>query len=1300
MPEEATDVGDTSAAHGTLGLSTAPGKDTWSQSDVKTAQDEGEDDDRKAHVAKYNQNVPSQEEIHGQSSISTTALDFVSALASGQFEIFTSGQLSLDDVTVRVAGRGGYATIEIGTLTQPRKHLVAVKRSLVQSELETGSPKDSKRVLGKGFEHLVRELRVLGHDQVRRHENIVRLKGICLDDFNGFPSLALAIEYTPLGTLRSFLIDHAQTLPIAERIGFVIQGGRGLEALHRLSVCHADVKIDNALVFKSPAADNGAASWVVKISDLGQSIIASRGQPEGRVPCRPGTRLLEAPEIRSGEAFLDPSYDIKAALRTDVFSFGLFAWEVLKYGHSYWDPEWAEPGALQVDMDTMEHFLNSLPADRLLWYGTEFLRHLNEPDDAESLVRLFEGTLRDSPQDRRPLSELLEDLVVPSQELPSALPPDDEANGAKSDFSFDSSDIDAILTTLGLGFDHRSSIASWGMHNSFYDIIFQGAFVGAHDVVSDLPLRLQQAIVSELKTMAFSDSSQSHSSGHSAMIVSECYTVGFGGSHDMEQVVEWLGTAASKGYRKAGLIYHRVYHALGVAPKDIVGTEHGKAIETAVGHISSEDYLPERIRFLSRQVMEAARKGILWTPCPCSAHEHEQMMMVGPDEILLSVFNEAEVDKLLPLHVASWLGEEALVLHLLQSTPPETQSALGFNAAHFACFGGRLSMLELLIKNNVPLVAASFRAITPLHLIIFFQPKDVAAAMRLLLDNGCETEAHSSEVNWEAHDLLIEGTPMQWALQTRNRGLVRLLLPLYAKSPDIVWLAVVIEYFYWELLEEILPHLQQIHNLSSQLLAVLHTSTRPYLHWIVHGRDYSQAIQKTVQLCKDNDFIGYNAEGTSQLDTLLCNLRTSTDILMFNSSLEVSSAEYVRYRKPGPYSYPLIVTAFQKTAHREGFRDLLTKLVDFYSLEELEDGSFNFAGSLLGEAVTHDNVMGARILLERGVNVNKSYTICGVIITNPMQTCLSERASPEMLSLLVEYGADLMAKSPMTGLTPLHSLIVGRTQVKDILDILSKRQQPDQVYIEALHRSFGTILLRDVRYNETSVSPGKQQSKRPRLRRDLEEQFRQLLMHSKFAPFVDCPQYEGGPTMLQQAAYLANISTVKLLLDAGADATRPFQHGNSSYAPLQLLCMTGRGLYAAREAGMANHPALEYFTMSQVMEVATELLQWHLAHGDDLFEGIVELHIACRAMDEETIAKYIERGQSMKSKGRWPGIEHLVTPRELALLPLDDNEGPLAALIPGFEDELLNQDVMDLLAGPEPELSEDDASVRTEDLEH
>jgi serine/threonine protein kinase len=358
----------------------------------------------------------SEDELGGQASISTTALDFVSALATSRFELLASSALNINHLTFRLAGRGGYATIEIGTISWPHERLVAVKRSLVQSEPQANAPKDSKKVLGKGFEHIVRELRILGHEQLRKHGNIINLEGVCLDDFNGLPSLALVMEYSELGTLRAFLIENAETFSPDERINFVLQAGRGLEALHHLRVCHADVKIDNALVFKSLSEKNGISSWVVKISDFGQSVIASRDDPDGRVPCRPGTHLLEAPEIRRGQAFQDPCFNIQAALQTDVFSFGLFGWEVMKNGQGYVDMAWLELSGQQMDVDIVENFLNNMPDDSLFCYAADFARGFDDKSVVQVLLSFFEGALRDQPQSRRTMSELMVTLALQDKE--------------------------------------------------------------------------------------------------------------------------------------------------------------------------------------------------------------------------------------------------------------------------------------------------------------------------------------------------------------------------------------------------------------------------------------------------------------------------------------------------------------------------------------------------------------------------------------------------------------------------------------------------------------------------------------------------------------------------------------------------------------------------------------------------------------------------------------------------------------------------------------------------------------------
>ncbi|KAF5589969.1 serine threonine kinase [Fusarium pseudocircinatum] len=1157
--------------------------------------------------------LPSHDPPINQASISSTALDFVYALSTVDFELYTSAQLHFDGTTVRVAGRGGYATVEIGTIRRS-KNLVAVKRSLMQWENhQLTHPQDSKRILGKGFEQVVQELRILGHKRVRSHDNIVSLEGFCLDEVNGVPSLAFVIEYSHLGTLREFLIQNNNALSLDELFNLALQGARGLDALHKLLVCHGDVKIDNALVFESSTKTNGKDCWVVKVSDFGQSIIASRDDPAGRVPCRPGTRLREAPEIRRGQAFQDPGYDIQAALKTDVFSFGLFVWEVMKNGQGYFDPAWAVLNGRQYNADTMEDFLDNLPGDDLLTYGTEC-------EDKK--------TIPDSP-----------------------------------------SDLGAIFAKLGFDVDDESSIGTWGTSKSFYDLIDQADISGYYTMISRVPMLLQRKILAELKGMAISDSTETHSSGHSAMTVAECYTLGFGGSHDIAQVVLWLGTAASKGFKKAGLVYHRVCEAVDILSQDLSGTDDGKALEMALKGIPTEKYLSERIFHHSRTVLENARQKFF---------DHGANSLLGmTDSIFLSAFSDAKVDNLLPLHAASWLGEEALVAELLKSTPPDAQSALGFNAAHFACLGGHVSILKLLSKHNVPLSAASLQFITPLHLAIFFQPGDLAAAVKLLLEHGCSLETRTHTVKWDAHDLSIYGTPMQWALQTRNRNLAHILLPLQAQSPSPEWLDSVLQDFYWELLEDLLPYFQG----PMDDVVTLQPATRPFSRWIAHGRDCSQAIEKTIRLCHDNGILGFTTDGISRLQLIMPSTRTVTDFLMFNYALDVCSADYIRYRGSEPFSSPLIVSAFQRTNHQEALRDTLSRLTTYYTIDELEDDRLADGYNLLGVAVARNNVTAARILLERGVDVNKSYTIGGVSIMSPIQTCLFGRPLPEMLSLLVEYGADLLAKCSMTGLTPLQLLLVGPVQGGDILDILATHSQPDQVYIEALYKSFTRFCYMTVRHG-LGTSLSSQEMKKPQLRTHYLEQFRRLLMDPRFVRFVDEPHHPDGSTMIQQAASIVHHPAVRLLLDAGANASRPFSRGNTSILPLQLAVLKGRLLQEAKIDSPDPLPGTEYISMDLVMEVTTELLQWHLARSDGLFDGISELHIAYSMMYAEGIKKYLEAGQSLEAKGHWPGIENAVTPRELCRDSFwNDESGYSIQLFPFVEEEGLGQEYRDLLAG-------------------
>jgi len=227
--------------------------------------------------------------------------------------------------------------------------------------------------------------------------------GICSDRGDHLQSFALVLEYSPYGTLKAFLSGKGEAVSTVASVDLILQVGRGLAALHGLKVAHCDVKTENVLVF----SEDGA--WRAKVSDFGQSLVAPRDSPNARLELRHGTPLLNAPEIRKGRAFLDPQFDIHAALLTDVFSFGLLAWEVLKHGQCFFDVAWV---GRDMTIGEMEAFLNRLPPDRLCAYAAEFLDTVTLELPLRSALRLaFNACLADSPGGRKSMPEAVEILI-------------------------------------------------------------------------------------------------------------------------------------------------------------------------------------------------------------------------------------------------------------------------------------------------------------------------------------------------------------------------------------------------------------------------------------------------------------------------------------------------------------------------------------------------------------------------------------------------------------------------------------------------------------------------------------------------------------------------------------------------------------------------------------------------------------------------------------------------------------------------------------------------------------------------
>jgi serine/threonine protein kinase len=329
--------------------------------------------------------------------LSSSALDFLAVItATRGISIYKSRELQDRELGHLSLGSGGFCTVQQGRTREGE--IVAIKQNRHRT-LDRGQ--QDIQAFERELHQLCLELRILSHDYLRGHPNIIDILGICLDEENRRPYLSLVLEHSSYGTLKSFLVKHHDTIQDETLVDFMLQVSRGITALHRLKICHGDIKPQNVLIFQNNA------SWTLKISDLGQSIVGISDDSSAVVDCKIGTPLMNAPEIRSGVALADLLYDIEAAMATDVFSFGLLVWEIIKKGQCYFEEFWQGQRSDAIDVDLMEEYLNTLPHNELLNKSIHYLEGITIDSCIRTrLERLFRGSLQDIPRERKSMSQL------------------------------------------------------------------------------------------------------------------------------------------------------------------------------------------------------------------------------------------------------------------------------------------------------------------------------------------------------------------------------------------------------------------------------------------------------------------------------------------------------------------------------------------------------------------------------------------------------------------------------------------------------------------------------------------------------------------------------------------------------------------------------------------------------------------------------------------------------------------------------------------------------------------------------
>ena len=518
-------------------------------------------------------------------------------------------------------------------------------------------------------------------------------------------------------------------------------------------------------------------------------------------------------------------------------------------------------------------------------------------------------------------------------------------------------------------------------------------------------------------------------------------------------------------------------------------------------------------------------------------------------------------------------------------------------------------------------------------------------AVDLLLSNGAAPDTDTTAaIKWEDHDIILAGTPLDWAVLTRNKQLFHSLAP-YSQGQNCLRIA--IGHFFWDIQEELLKKSRSQDHTQKESVYI-YTIKNPFSHWIAHGLDRITSIEKTVKICQ-NLHITDEDDHSTPLMTIVSASRVDDDFRLIEAMAAVSSDSVVKQTNNDGFS--ALLYAISMANCNNSWLKTLQTLTKRYTVDELQQKITFCSGSFLHLAVSMNSVVGARVLLQNGVEIN--HPTYDEHKSTPLHICMMISGSIQMFALLVEYGAALQIRDKVTGDTPLQARFAGIQVSPGLADMALQHMHEESIYSETIHQML-------------SLTMGLKRSHRS----DAREAFRHLLASQSTAKYINCVD-KSGATLVQRAAYHLHLDSLLLLLESNADASIPFHVGDSQILPLQIACSVGRLYWMNHTVDSLHRREKREISLA----VATELLQWHDARGDQLFRGISVLHLASHMAISAEVQKLLSEGKyNPDAKGCWPSLNHNVTPRELGEAELAEDIAALETFEPQFVKDMENSD--------------------------
>lgn len=600
--------------------------------------------------------------------------------------------------------------------------------------------------------------------------------------------------------------------------------------------------------------------------------------------------------------------------------------------------------------------------------------------------------------------------------------------------------------------------------------------------------------------------------------MSQCLQISFGSVYNKDDILSWLESAFVLGNPFALLWFPRI---CGTLCPDAKILSQFKLVDRGLGE-PNESYLASTIR---------RREFGGWSVSPRDAAEDQESIWISRD-IIYQSRSSGESNDILRDSLEGFLD---FYKNPDSSRRLKVVSLHGFTPVHCACLGGHLSALELLLDMGYSAVQPTTHGITPLHLCIFFAEYDLEAAVKLLLQYGpCPTET-TTLIHWPDYDLVLGGSPLVWAIVTRNLNLVRILLPYYFDDRRAA-IRRALENYYWEILEEILQTFPPEENLWD--IYGFDFDRTPYGHWIAHGSDRFISIDRTLEVVQR-----HNQTPVEESSLLISNLiimmeRATTEEHFHHIErlLEIMGPSQIKQTVLSSNS-ALLQVAMMRAKKNTLWLQTFKALLVHYTVEELQTTSVRavegIRGFFLHLAVVRDCVVGARALLEKGVDPNLPARSSGI---TPLHICFIAKGSVEMCDTLLEFGADVNMELLRSESSPLTTLVAGRRHENSRL--------VDRI-LEFDH-SEGVIIKMLLNLISGWPAPGDQTF----------AFLRYLLERPKIAKHLDA-KFPDGFTLLHFSVSFCLVEVTQLLLEAGADPLTGFRFEEVDVYPLQVACVRG-----------------------------------------------------------------------------------------------------------------------------------------------